>query len=730
MSDSGDNQSLNIRLTAKLDDLESAMTTGGKSLDAYADKTEAVEKRIKRSYKRKSDAAAEATQEIRKQTDAEASAFAKSVDRIIAKTSEANKQLSALKGQYAGVAAKFASGESSSPGDLKDMVLNAGSLKNALALAGGPVGAAALAGGVAYSQMKQFAEIGDLADKARASAQSIQGFGAVMKALGTDAASANGILSTFSDKLRDARQFGGELKDTLSGLGVEITNSDGSARSAVAILGDLAAKIKSTTDDSEKMRLATLAVGDQLAGPFLQAVSASKSGLADLAAMSAQAGSSLTNDLAKGAQAGMEALSRLGQRADGVYAQLERLLNLATDADKIKAAQEDLRQIKDTGDQLALGAKGGARQVDDYGRPVGGVTQDELDRNALDYARRSIKVQEVDGTTDRAAALQKALAKSYGPKPGPAPAPKDDDETSGGGSRGGGHAASAKAEERDRAQEVLEALRTELQLNDQLAGGTESLAEKQRIITELKKAGVDADSAQGREIAGLVGKIDQAKEKAKEYEQVMSQARAVAGSVASGIDGWIVQGQSFGKVMQSTLKQIESQLLRMILLGGDGKGGIFGSIIGSIFGAGGGFSIGKLFGFADGGHVAGPGTGTSDSIPAMLSNGEYVVNASATSRNRGLLEAINSGRVPRFASGGQVGAISAPASSISSVSKVGGSVTVAPIINTTVNAQGGTDPTQHTALASQTAAAIERNVRAVIVDEMRKQIRPGNLFGR
>ena len=32
---------------------------------------------------------------------------------------------------------------------------------------------------------------------------------------------------------------------------------------------------------------------------------------------------------------------------------------------------------------------------------------------------------------------------------------------------------------------------------------------------------------------------------------------------------------------------------------------------------------------AAGGRVFGPGTGTSDSIPAMLSNGEYVINAKA-----------------------------------------------------------------------------------------------------
>jgi len=47
--------------------------------------------------------------------------------------------------------------------------------------------------------------------------------------------------------------------------------------------------------------------------------------------------------------------------------------------------------------------------------------------------------------------------------------------------------------------------------------------------------------------------------------------------------------------------------------------------------------------FAPGGPVFGSGTGTSDSIPAMLSNGEFVVNANATAKNRSLLEQINSG---------------------------------------------------------------------------------------
>lgn len=64
---------------------------------------------------------------------------------------------------------------------------------------------------------------------------------------------------------------------------------------------------------------------------------------------------------------------------------------------------------------------------------------------------------------------------------------------------------------------------------------------------------------------------------------------------------------------------------------------------------------------AGGGYVTGPGTATSDSIPAWLSSGEFVMRAAAVSRyGLGLMRALNAGavaadRAPRYASGGPVG---------------------------------------------------------------------------
>lgn len=67
---------------------------------------------------------------------------------------------------------------------------------------------------------------------------------------------------------------------------------------------------------------------------------------------------------------------------------------------------------------------------------------------------------------------------------------------------------------------------------------------------------------------------------------------------------------------------------------------------------------GTMVGMASGGHVRGPGTATSDSIPARLSDGEYVIRAAAVQRYG--VAAFDAMNAMRFASGGYVGSAPAP----------------------------------------------------------------------
>ena len=79
------------------------------------------------------------------------------------------------------------------------------------------------------------------------------------------------------------------------------------------------------------------------------------------------------------------------------------------------------------------------------------------------------------------------------------------------------------------------------------------------------------------------------------------------------------------------------------------------------------FASGNVF--ADGGRVRGPGGSRSDDIPAMLSNGEFVVNAKAAKENEAMLQRMNRGETLRLASGGSVGT---PTESSESSGTVGG----------------------------------------------------------
>lgn len=100
---------------------------------------------------------------------------------------------------------------------------------------------------------------------------------------------------------------------------------------------------------------------------------------------------------------------------------------------------------------------------------------------------------------------------------------------------------------------------------------------------------------------------------------------------------------------------------------------------------------------ASGGLITGPGTGTSDSIPAMLSNGEYIINAAATSRNLPLLHALNANH---YATGGLVGAT--PSSTpVAGTTVTGASLVLDPAVFANLTQAAATLGVQLTTLVQQ-----------------------------
>lgn len=123
-------------------------------------------------------------------------------------------------------------------------------------------------------------------------------------------------------------------------------------------------------------------------------------------------------------------------------------------------------------------------------------------------------------------------------------------------------------------------------------------------------------------------------------------------------------------------------------------------------------------GFATGGYISGAGTATSDSIPAMLSNGEYVVKASAVRQyGRTMLDRINSGSyerlrvsVPKFATGGYVGSTGAKATNNFATS-FGASVSPQLHVNNYVDGKRVFDSYGKEVVRSEVTKAIVQNAK-------------------
>jgi tape measure domain-containing protein len=150
---------------------------------------------------------------------------------------------------------------------------------------------------------------------------------------------------------------------------------------------------------------------------------------------------------------------------------------------------------------------------------------------------------------------------------------------------------------------------------------------------------------------------------------------SIFGSLEDALVGFVTTGKlDFKSLITSILADLARMVVRMLII--KPLMGFFGGMFGGIFGFSGGGGVGDAFGlpgfatgglvsedpavasaqkFARGGMVRGAGNGTSDSIPALLSRDEFVVNAAASRPNMAGLNYLNStGRMPGGRGGNQV----------------------------------------------------------------------------
>lgn len=396
-------------------------------------------------------------------------------------------------------------------------------------------------------------------------------------------------IQRFTRRVGEAAQGSGELKGTLDQYGISVRNADGTTRSIAEVLGDLADRIQAAESDSERLRIAFKAFDSE--------------------------GAAVVNILRDG-RAGLEQWTRRAQDAGAVM-----------DAELIQKAREANREwrefvtvvgvqaksaligiidvLRETGENLKAFAEAGelrvfARESVPALQALQGQLSEfraEVDSNTAALERlaqapvgpRSATLpaelgRELEAATVRARALQTALdslgASQAGdlglPIPGappPAPPPPSAEELAA----------------QDRIRQVTDDLRFQ---SEQL----ERAAEVQRVYNEARRAGVEVDSAAGREIRDLVERIQEAEraqeaatERARAAQQVvdatrtpLERYRAEIARLNDLLSSGAINQDTYSRAVEQAQDRLEDATRETDLLGRAIDGGLNAALNGNI----------------------------------------------------------------------------------------------------------------------------------------------------
>ncbi len=290
-------------------------------------------------------------------------------------------------------------------------------------------------------------------------------------------------------------------------------------------------------------------------------------------------------------------------------------------------------------------------------------------------------------------------------------------------------------------QEGLDFARFEQSISGMSASQQRVELQLYQAQAEAKRNGITLTTAEIEKLRekievteGIKGRTEDA---AASAEGLRNAQEYFAESFTSSLSGLLTGTTTLQGALQGLLNSLVDATLQAALLGKGPLagllGGMGGGIFGSLFGWGGGqaglAASGSVIGLFDKGGYTGDGGKLEPA--GVVHRGEYVMSKKATSRiGVGNLEAMHRGALRGFAEGGYVGNAPAlrkpdlkPANSNAAPSQ-----TISISAPVTVNTNGGGTPEQNADLAKQVSRQVEATMRGVVVDELSRQMRPGNLL--
>lgn len=246
----------------------------------------------------------------------------------------------------------------------------------------------------------------------------------------------------------------------------------------------------------------------------------------------------------------------------------------------------------------------------------------------------------------------------------------------------------------------------------------EEIAKLKARRAEIQK---QAEEARGSAVEGVKQGMATIEENVTNVAGNMSNVTVNAfNSMSDALTDFVMTGKADFKGMAvSIIRDISNMIIKMML---------FNAIKSAASSMGFGFADGgPVGGYATGGHVIGPGTGTSDSIPAWLSNNEFVMTSRTVDHyGVGFMNALNQRRLPKFANGGRVGGGSVRTPYVNTISPRNPQSTSNINLNQsyTIDARGADHGVEQ-----RLSDLLKQNKKETIA-EIRNQIRRGGQFGK
>lgn len=509
--------------------------------------------------------------------------------------------------------------------------------------------------GKAKAAMQEFSQLADQSKRLGLTAEALQELRFAAEQAGVAAGNFDTAFRRFTRRAAEAARGTGSAKNAFKELGVSLTDSQGNMRTMEDLFGAVADAMSNVQDHSNKLRLA-FQLFDTDGAALLPMLDQGSKGLQEWAKQARELGIVIDNELidrAADLQTQFETATKVidthfkialvnlapvlagiaktaSVMADDIRRLVDSMLSLenqSTRALQTQMASLGLERIKIEGRLLELQRE--QAKLTEHAIKLGfGERTAGMNKELVDLEAR------LKAIADEEKAILEILAGRETKTPPKLPPPPP------GNTRNA--AAEAALREAEAVMALIDSLAHELSIIHE-----SDLAKAQ--ANALRQAGSAATASQRQQIMDLVQAIHEETEALRKNEEAQkAREQSIEAMFKMGEDAlvsMIDNTLSAEEALKRFVIQLAKAVAQAALLGTGPLAGIFG---GGLFKADGG-----AIKAASGGLIRGPGGPRSDVIPAMLSNGEFVVNAKAARQWRGLLERINAGmRFPGFNRGG------------------------------------------------------------------------------